>query len=262
MIYVMSDMHGCLDPLEENLLQINLKDPQNKLIFCGDYIDYGLKSCETIYKVKGLTDLYPDQVIALMGNHEQMFVDFLNCNEKDVWNFEWLGADRGFKTVRSFVSPEVMDQIEKISTTATDAFSAFMEIGKLFKEILKKEHQELINWIKTLPYYYETEDQIFVHAGIDEEAEDLWMYGTPSEYFTSKYPATFGSFYKDIIAGHIATSSLKNERDFHDVFWDGQSHYFLDGTTAESGVIPLLRYDRESREYRRYKKGRFHKICR
>lgn len=258
----MSDIHGCLEALYENQQLIDLSDSQSKLICCGDYIDYGLKSCETIYKVKELTDLYPDQIVALMGNHEQMFVDFLNCGEKDIWNYEWLSADCGFKTVKSFISQNGFDQIVKIRTTTKDVYLAYIEIGKLVKSEIRAKHSELVNWMKFLPYYFETENQIFVHAGIDEEAEDLWMHGTPPEYFTSKYPATFGTFCKDIIAGHISTSSLKKEHDFHDVFWDGKSHYFLDGSTAVSSVLSLLRYNTETGEYHQYKNGQFYKIGR
>lgn len=86
-----------------------------------------------------------------------------------------------------------------------------------------------------MPFYYETETQIFVHAGIDEEAEEYWNYGTPDEYFVSKFPATFGKFHKDIITGHIGTSTLANDKNFHGVFWDKASHYYIDGTVKDSG---------------------------
>lgn len=259
-IFAMSDIHGCLEVLNENLQLIDLNDLQNKLILCGDFIDYGKKSSETIHRVRELTNQYPDQVIALRGNHEQMFIEFLNCSKKDVWNFEWLSADRGFGTVRSFISDDLFNRISAIAIMSKDAFAAFMKIAELVKQDIRENHFGLIQWLKNLPYYYEMETQIFVHAGIDEEAEEYWMHGTTPEYFTSKYPATLGTFYKDIIAGHISTSSLKKKRDFHEVFWDGQSHYFLDGSTAESGNLPLLRYDTKTGEYQQYKNGGFFNI--
>jgi predicted phosphodiesterase len=39
MIYAMSDIHGYYDLMVENLKLIDLEDKENKLIFCGDYID-------------------------------------------------------------------------------------------------------------------------------------------------------------------------------------------------------------------------------
>ena len=57
---------------------------------------------------------------------------------------------------------------------------------------------------------------IFVHAGIDEEAEDLWEWGTDDYTFTEKYPAQTGRFYNDmkIIAGHIGTAQISGDPRF------------------------------------------------
>ena len=38
-----------------------------------------------------------------------------------------------------------------------------------------------IKWIGSLPVFHETEEQIFVHAGVDEEAEEYWKWGTGDE---------------------------------------------------------------------------------
>ena len=108
---------------------------------------------------------------------------------------------------------------------------------------------DLVAWVKKLPFFAETEQQIFVHAGIEEEAEDLWRHGTDDIMFCCKYPYTFGPFLKDIVAGHVATSKLFGNADKHDVFWDGQSHYYLDGTTEHSGQMPVLIYDTDTGTY-------------
>lgn len=70
-----------------------------------------------------------------------------------------------------------------------------------------------------------------MHAGVDEDAEDLWRHGTDDLTFCWKFPPTFGPFLKDIVAGHVATSKMHGDCDEHDAFWDGQSHYYLDGST-------------------------------
>ena len=46
-----------------------------------------------------------------------------------------------------------------------------------------------VSWLRGLPRYHAAGKTIFVHAGIDEEAEDLWKYGTMDHIFTEKYPA-------------------------------------------------------------------------
>ena len=117
-----------------------------------------------------------------------------------------------------------------------------------------KQRKEMKRWLENLPNFYETDNQIFVHAGIDEEAEDFWKLGVPDEFFREKFPPTKGHFLKDIIAGHVGTNSpyLSNDAEFMDVYWDGASHYFLDGTTERSGFVPVLEYDVESGRYFHY----------
>jgi serine/threonine protein phosphatase 1 len=109
--------------------------------------------------------------------------------------------------------------------------------------------RDVLIWLRSLPFFYETEAQIFVHAGVDEDAGEYWKLGTENYYFCSKYPHTTGSFYKDVIAGHIGTSTITGDKGFHGVYWDGESHYYIDGSTDQSGVIPLLKYDTELKRY-------------
>lgn len=248
-IYAMSDIHGYYEIMERNIEKINLEDKDNKLVLCGDYIDYGFDSCKVLYRIKDLMETYPEQVIALKGNHEIMFLEFLETKENDVWNIECLGADKDFSTINTFISEETKDKIKKSKLKYSNPIEFAFQIARLIKEDIKINHKELITWLKNLPLYYETDKHIFVHAGIDEEAEDWWQHGTTEEIFISKYPATFGKFYKDIIAGHIGTYSLVNERGFHDIYWDGESHYYIDGTVEISGKIPLLIYDNNMRKY-------------
>lgn len=112
----------------------------------------------------------------------------------------------------------------------------------------------LINWLKGLPFYYETDTQIFVHAGIDEEAEEFWKWGSEDYYFCSKYPHTTGTFLKVIIAGHISTSEISGNANYHKVYWDKQSHFYIDGDTRVSKTIPVLKYDTALGKYSSFEK--------
>ena len=44
----------------------------------------------------------------------------------------------------------------------------------------------------------------------------------------------------NIIAGHIGTSTISGDPNFHDVYHDGHNHYYIDGSTIVSGIIPIL----------------------
>lgn len=253
-IYAISDIHGNLQSLEEALGMIDLEsDKNNKLIFCGDYIDYGPDSYQTVVKVKLMSDKYPDQVEALMGNHERMFLDFLIANDKDIWNAEWLAADKDFATVNSFISASCREEISKLRI-GKDNYDYLFLVSKIIKADILATHAKLVEWLKRLPLYYETEKQIYVHAGIDEEAEEYWKLGTSEEIFLGKYPATFGEFYKDIVAGHISTRSLAQTKGFHKVYWDKKSHFYIDGETTRSGVIPVLKFDTSTLKYSSFTK--------
>lgn len=254
-IYAIGDIHGYLQPLEEALSLVDLEsDDKNKLVLCGDYIDYGLNSCETLYKLKGLAENYPNQIIALMGNHEYDFLEFLNAKDNDIWNVEWLGADKEFATINSFISTSGKETVSHLSTEG-GYHDYLFRVSKIVKNDIFTNHAEIVKWLNNLPVYYETENQIFVHAGIDEEAEEYWKYGTSDEYFLSKFPETFGKFHKDIIAGHISTSSIAEDKDFHSVYWDGESHFYIDGETNRSGVIPVLKYNTTTSRYSSFVKN-------
>ncbi|MFI3260251.1 MAG: metallophosphoesterase [bacterium] len=114
-------------------------------------------------------------------------------------------------------------------------------------------NSDIINWTKKLPYYYETDTQIYVHAGIDEDAGEYWMFGVEDYNFCNKYPHTTGEFYKDIIAGHISVLEIAAKENSYiekgDIYYDGKNHYYIDGETENTGIIPILFYDSEIKKY-------------
>ena len=106
--------------------------------------------------------------------------------------------------------------------------------------------RKLIGRMKKLPYYYETDDQIFVHAGIEEAAGVEWKHGTSKDVMLWKFPPSTGSFYKTIISGHVGTGlpELADNPDYHDIFYDGESHIYIDGAVyKDKGKLLLLGYD-------------------
>lgn len=52
-LYVISDIHGFFDEMMDTLSLVDLDaDTANKLIFLGDYVNRGPKSCQVLYKIK------------------------------------------------------------------------------------------------------------------------------------------------------------------------------------------------------------------
>ncbi|MGR6899392.1 metallophosphoesterase [Rummeliibacillus sp. BSL5] len=250
-MYAVSDIHGFFDEMMETLSLVDLdSNRDNQLIFLGDYINRGPKSCQVLYKIKELEETYPEQVIVLIGNHDQMFIDWWG---EDFWL--WLEQDQELMATKSFFTDEQWDcMLKKVQVIENPR----TRMNGLLKSELKKNHRELLQWLfaKNASLYYETSNQIFVHAGICEEDEELWKHATEEGEYTWKFPVETGSFYKDIIAGHVSSVTVSEDESYlGKVYWDKESHFFIDGETNKSYVIPLLKYDTNTKLYSSYEKN-------
>ena len=214
-IYCMSDIHGCLAEFEEALALVldHLDSPDTMLLLMGDYIHGGGDNYGVLDKIIRLQNKYgSDKVMALLGNHEE---------------FVLLGESTIDHMVKSFDDELLTDD------------------GK---------EDRYISWMENLPRYFKAGNTIFVHAGIDEEAGDLWEWGTGEEIYVGKYPAETGKIEgldMKVVAGHIGTAEISGDPDFHDIYYDGQSHYYIDGTVLDSCIIPVLLVDTEEDKYYR-----------
>ena len=168
---IISDVHGCFEELKQKLTDCKYNPEKDFLIFLGDYIDRGPNSKEVIDFILQLKEKSND-IVCLMGNHETMFLDYLN--EK---NRELFLINGGDKTIKSY--------------------------GEVIN--IPKNH---IKFFKSLQYYYETNNYIFVHAGLvpgislqDQKRKDLvWI---RDEFLYSNF-----DFGKNIVFGHTPQSEL------------------------------------------------------
>lgn len=169
-IFAIGDVHGCLESLE-NLLDILPVDwDKDLVVFLGDYIDRGENPRGVIEKLIELQETYPGRVITLKGNHEWMFERFLKGIDIEVFLY-----NGGGKTLRQYYNSE-----------------------KSMLEIPEKH----LTFLKNLRLYFEVEEYIFVHAGINPEKEItnqteedlLWI--RESFYLSDK------SFSKTVVFGH------------------------------------------------------------
>lgn len=261
MIYAISDIHGYLDALRMALDRIGLAG-DDRLILLGDYIDYGPKSGETLRYLYELQKQYgAEKVAVLRGNHEDALLEWLDTysgpytGEPDEsgmvpWN-DWLVHDEGFRTFRTLVTPKQWAFFTQVGPSLSEA-----SLNVEAVQMVRFRGKDLIAWLRGLPYFHETDRQIFVHAGIDEESGDWWLWATPEETFTGKYPPSTGAFYKDIIAGHVGTSQLAGDPAYHGVYFDGQSHYYIDGSIhRQGGRLNILAWEEASGTYLQWDDG-------
>jgi len=173
-IYAVGDIHGCRHFLEELLDKVQPDLTQDRLIFIGDYIDRGPESRGVVDYIINLRRQYPrGNIICLKGNHEAMFLDFLQGKDREMFLFN---GGRG--TLRDYWGYG-WDEKEEL--------------------MLPPEHE--IFYRELLPYY-ETPDYIFVHGGLnpllplEEQAEEdlLWIRG--------EFIASMEDFGRRVIFGH------------------------------------------------------------
>ncbi|KAL7570994.1 hypothetical protein ACA910_002616 [Epithemia clementina (nom. ined.)] len=92
-VYVIGDLHGdvhCARRWVERTGAIDRLtgewvNPLVALVFVGDYVDKGPTSRQTLEFVKSLTEKYPTQVTALMGNHEMELLLDRDGRRHQVW---------------------------------------------------------------------------------------------------------------------------------------------------------------------------------
>ncbi len=173
-IFAIGDIHGCLEKLSMLMRKMKIDHQNDTVVFIGDYIDRSEFGPEVVDYVIRLQSEYK-KVICLMGNHEQMLANYLEGVDEDMYL-----TNGGRITLHSYgilLSDDVEERKRKIPVS-----------HRVFFESL-------------LPYY-ETDDYIFVHAGLkpgvplkEQTIDDLlWI---RHEFVGSEY-----DFGKTVVFGH------------------------------------------------------------
>ena len=205
-VYAVGDIHG----YHEQLIRIQKKienDTRNSsgkklLIYLGDYIDRGpyIKDC-----IQSLIDFKPPNftIVYLLGNHEQMLLDFLADKKSSL--YLWI-SNGGFETLESYGNR--MD--EYINSNMELSFDE--KIRDKFVEFLPEEHKK---FFYNLKLSYTWKDYFFVHAGIDpsvplnKQTKQTMIWTRNDKFLKSN-----NSFEKIIIHGHTPSKKIvkKNNR--------------------------------------------------
>lgn len=212
MIYAIGDIHGCHDQLLVLLAKIKAHAGRKPYlgIFLGDYVDRGPKSREVVNQVKGLVTGRGGhgKWIALKGNHEDMLVGAAgNLSDRQMWV-----NNGGVQTLESY--KDHMDDL--------------------------RVHAE---WMKGLPLLHETENHVFVHAGLSprykiaEQPEEvlLWI---------RNWQGDDPDFGKHVVYGHTPDKKpflLKNSSGLDTgAFYYGTLSCGVFDETKNSGPVEIL----------------------
>ncbi len=220
--YVVSDIHGHFDELIYALEKstFDMRNAMHKLIVAGDMFDRGSQSKEV------LTLLYKlhqeEKAIIIKGNHEIFLEEFLEGNEKRV-NFNI--KHNGFSTTLKSLIPNYFDLTFE-----------------------KKQNYVLINypylkdWLNNLPYYFETDNFIVTHAGLDFSNGDfkngnfhkaVWI--DPIEFFEQDLNKTYG-LKKVVVVGHRFTIMIRKAFAAKEISNDIYFHHDYQKIAIDGGV--------------------------
>lgn len=208
-ILAISDIHGEFERFEQLLNVAQYNSDTDQLILLGDYVDRGPDSCAVLNKVMKLKDL---GAIVLRGNHDDMMVAAADHSNE---GWERWGRNGAIQTLKSY-----------------DASIESMEIPD--SELFRKH----VSFIKSLDYYYETDEYIFVHAGVHpttplHETEPsilIWI----REEFHKGYTGE-----KTVVFGHTRTTLLHGIED-HSVYFGNNNIIGIDGGAVFGGNLNCL----------------------
>jgi serine/threonine protein phosphatase 1 len=213
-VYVISDIHGRFDLLQSLL---HYFDPKiHQLVLIGDLLDRGPQSKSALLMGKKLVEEH--QAIYLRGNHEEYFLQFLNSPE------DWFPAyvrNGGQETLNSL-----------LHAGATTEYSP-TEMAMM----IRSRYRELIDFLITLPLYYEWHEYLFVHAGVDLTKAD-WHETAPKDFIWIREPFHTGRNQtgKKIVFGHTITPQLHGDMETTDL-WLSDNKIGIDGGAVFGGSV-------------------------
>jgi len=137
-----------LERIDDAIGTLGLSDP--KLVFVGDYIDRGPSSAGVLRRLHELSTEFPNNVTCLLGNHEQMMLDFIDAPAAHHARWFRNGAEA---TVASFA----------VSAPSEDLAASADAVGRGLRQALGG----LDSWLRSLPTQTSSGNLTVVHAGID-----------------------------------------------------------------------------------------------
>lgn len=227
---VISDVHGCYEEFNELLALASYDPDRDKLILLGDYGDRGPHSKEVIAQVKAMSE--QNGVIALRGNHDQLFLDAL-LHRKD----SGFLRNGGFQTIQSYCDLD-WDEYHFDYDGYIDA-----------KAYIAEHFKSHIEFLQTLPLYAEDERHIYVHAGIDPSFGKRWKEQSARDFLWIR-----GDFYnhavrvdKTVVFGHTPVTHMHDSTQI----WFGGDKIGMDGGCCFGGQLNCLEIT-EDGTYRSY----------
>ena len=230
--FAIGDIHGDLVALEKLFSRLPEVTPEDTVVFLGDYIDRGPDSSGVVRWLRAYVESCPARVVTLRGNHEDAWIEVISRGWPE---YVFPRGNGCLECYRSFTGGEVPDIEAMPSGEELDA----MLKGAFFPE-------DVVGWMRALPYFYEDDHAIYVHAGIKRKNGAfphpskvappralLWL---RDRDFFENYRG------KLVVFGHTTTRTLPNELSTHTPddptdLWAGPACVGLDTACGKGGFL-------------------------
>lgn len=231
-LFVVSDIHGHFDKLITALSNAGFDETneKHKLIVCGDLFDRGSENVKVFLYLYDLNK--KEKAIIIKGNHDIFFKDIVEDNEYRVhFNYQYNQFD---KTISEFSKIK----IDKLTKYTNDEI----------KKRIDKYYPTLFSWLDSLPFYFETKNYLFTHAGIqlnvpldkNNWSKAVWI---ESEKLENIDLTEYG-INKILVMGHRPTIILGKE-NYNIHFSKDKQKIYIDGGAAYNGKMNVLIIDNE-----------------
>ncbi len=170
-IFAIGDIHGCFDKLQALMDKIDIDSGSDTLIFIGDYIDRGKSSFEVVQYLIDLREHF-QHIVFLKGNHEEMLEKYMSGFDKLTYlvNGGQQALDSYMSNCRQPNGPQI-----------------------------PREH---LDFYGSLKLFYQTDDYIFVHAGLKNKVPLEMQNSEDLLWIRSKFIKSDYNFGKQVIFGH------------------------------------------------------------
>lgn len=234
--FAVGDIHGDLAALQRTLRLLPALTTEDTLVLMGDYLDRGPSSAEVVrFLREELPARVPGKLVCLRGNHEDGWLRVASGG----WPEFVIPPGNGcLATLRSF----------RGEPTPTEGSFPSRE------ELMLMQHGEffpadVVNWMNDLPYFYEDEHAIYVHAGLVEK-DGRWLHPSETENKTQLLWVRTMRFFqgyrgKRVVCGHTVTENLPPELSKHTPedpkdMWVGENVVVIDTGCGKGGFLTVL----------------------
>ncbi|MEM7488420.1 MAG: metallophosphoesterase [Pseudomonadota bacterium] len=205
MIYAVGDIHGYVDQLDRALGLIEADGgPDAPIVFLGDYVDRGPDVPGVLDRLsRGVAESRP--WTCLLGNHDRLLRRFLDDGAVTDGvlrpGLTWLSPPMGGReTLAGYLGPGALPSDDARAPEDT-------EVRAKLRAAVPEAHRRFLAGLVPV---HETDDQIFVHAGLrpgrplDAQVEDdlVWI----REPFLSD-PTDYGRL---VVHGHTALPAARH----------------------------------------------------